>query len=43
MEDLFRTRAVVDALVGCLAPTENQEANSAVTKEGVLAAKFDSL
>ena len=43
LEDLFHARAVVDALLGRLIPTQNEEANSAVTKEGVLAAKSDSL
>ena len=43
LEDLFHARAVVDALLGRLTPTQNEEANSAVAKEGVLAAKSDSV
>src|SRR5215469_10001950 len=43
LEDLFHARAVVDALLNRLSSTQKQEANSATTKEGVLAAKSDSL
>ena len=43
MEDWFHARAVVDALLNRLRATQKQEANSATTKEGVLAAKSDSL
>jgi len=43
LEDLFHARAIVDALLDRLTPTQNEEANSSVTKEGVLAAKSDSL
>jgi len=42
-EDLFHARAVVDALLGRLARPESEKANSTVTKEGILAAKSDSL
>jgi hypothetical protein len=43
LEDLFRARAVVDALLGRLARPESEEANSTVTKEDILAAKSESL
>ena len=42
-EDLFQARAVVDALLGRLARPESEKANSTATKEGVLAAKSESL
>jgi len=42
LEDLFHARAVVDALLNRLSSTQKQEANS-TTKEGILAAKSDSL
>jgi len=40
---LVHARAVVDALLGRLARPESEKPNSAVTKEGLLAAKSDSL
>ena len=43
LEDLFHARAVVDALLGRLARPESEKANSTATKEGVLAAKSESL
>jgi len=43
LEDLFHARAVVDALLGRLTRTQNEGPNSTVTKEGVLAAKSESL
>ena len=44
LEDLFHARAVVDALLARLARPESEEANSTtVTKEGILAAKSESL
>ena len=43
LEDLFHARAVVDALLGRLARPESEKPNSAVTKEGLLAAKSESL
>ena len=42
LEDLFHARAVVDALLGRLARRKGG-ANSPVTKEGILAAKSESL
>jgi hypothetical protein len=43
LEDLFHARAVVDALLGRLAQPQSQEADPTVTKEGVLAAKSETL
>ena len=43
LEDLFHARAVVDALLGRLARLESEEADPTVTKEGVLAAKSETL
>ena len=43
LEDLFHARAVVDALLGRLARPESEKPNSAGTKEGLLAAKSESL
>ena len=42
-EDLFHARAVVDALLGRLARPQSEEADPTVTKEGVLAAKSETL
>ena len=42
-ESLFHARAVVDALLGRLARLESEEADPTVTKEGVLAAKSETL
>src|SRR5438034_4763654 len=43
LEALLHARSVVDALLGRLAQPESEEANSTVNKEGVLAAKSESL
>ncbi len=43
LEDLLHARTVVDALLGRLARPESEEANSTAKKEGVLAAKSESL
>ena len=42
-EDLFHARAVVDALLGRLARPKSEEADPTVTKEGILAAKPETL
>jgi len=43
LEALLHASSVVDALLGRLAQPESEEANSTVNKEGVLAAKSESL
>ena len=43
LEDLFHARAVVDALLGRLARPQSEAPNSIGTKEGILAAKSESL
>ena len=43
LEDLFHARAIVDALLDRLTPTQNEVANSTAKKEGVLAANSNSL